>query len=105
MNRCCVRACSCVKRTGEGRCMVTDVGRGWISHVACRMELRAVAPLRLSLSRRYFHVGVVRRTVCNRRKNITTRGSGSPARTPHGVGHAPHGGDGPTRPCARSLRS
>jgi hypothetical protein len=44
--------------------MVTDVGRGWISHVACRMELRAVAPLalRLSLSRRYFHVGVVRRT-------------------------------------------
>ena len=43
--------------------MVTDVGRGWISHVACRMELRAVAPLRLSFSRSVpFHVGVVRRT-------------------------------------------
>lgn len=83
--------------------MVTDVGRGWISHIACRMELRAVAPLRLSLS---FTKVLSRRRcaayVCNRRKNVTTRGSGSPARTPHGVGHAPHGGDGPTRPCARS---
>ena len=55
MNRCCVRACTCVKRTGEGRCMVTDVGRGWISHIACRMELRAVAPLRLALEPLPFH--------------------------------------------------
>ena len=62
--------------------MVTDVGRGWISHIACRMELRAVAPLRLSLS---FTKVLSRRRcaayVCNRRKNVTTRGSGSPART------------------------
>ena len=69
--------------------MVTDVGRGWISHVACRMELRAVAPLalRLSLSRRYFHVGVVRRTYVtdvrteHNDARVRVRQSGSHTRT------------------------
>lgn len=82
--------------------MVTDVGRGWISHIACRTELRAVAPLRLSLSRRYSHVGVVRRTyVTDVRTERCTRGSGSPARTAsdtHRTGH------GPTPPRAHDRR-